>query len=1137
MGWQYPPSSMSWGMHLQESLVCPSHWLRLALVARLPDQIGQILRVFPQVEPLFFVPVVIMLDSLEPVGGLACTGMSSAQAGAPYIRPKLTNTQPEISIQQTSVAKLQSGCPQSTGDEELRVTAPAEYMFEGQTFDVKCSAKTSKKTSKLSMAIYSGLYFIALKSEDYGGETSICKFVIVLVAGWAIILFPIAIYLLWMNTRVLKPSKLVDMGGQQERNKLIRELMSKAHVEFDHASKVLFLNHWNLSNSLQYIEKMRSSDGHRNFGRTNDASSRDSPHHQAIDMGLGAAVNLTNKSAPLQPQGNPFTTKPPRQLLSNQSSNQMLSNWRNPDERVMVPQPAELAVRLPPHQQHQTPQPKMQPQPVERRFPANPPQSHPHLYKPTTLPATAAASQDTQAASYISRVQIQTEPRSDLNNTVQPSRPSMVAPTSMAEEIDKEEQEEDDVFDDKVPTRKLPPLSGIPRLKRGFSNIIENEGLVFEARHNVQNDILKESHDNMYVQTFVLPDLTAYSEDFRAFLGKELIETSTLVSLEQAGRLNWWAELRLCQRLLPMATSGDGNCLLHAASLAMWGIHDRQLILRKELHEALTKAAYKDALYRRWRYQQTLTNKQSGLVFSEAEWQEEWSNILRLASTRPRGAPDPMRSNNCCDSAVTEGCEDPVVYESLEEFHVFVLAHVLQRPIIVVADTILKDSRGEALAPIPFPGIYLPLEVHPWYRSPLLLTYDAAHFSALAPMEQDPSISPQLPAAIPLVDPELRLLPLHFYIDPGPSVNWAKDVSHEKSLEDKINLLQKFLDVDHLTLKLMDSNGDSDRASMGSQDSDDMGGILTKDKKKEEKKKDAKVSQQMQNVAKQFGSIGKSMSKKLKQLGKVGKTDKSRRPSIGNEITQSTRIPNYGTNANNNEVVLVAMLSEKRGKQQQEMVSNYLADAKERFESDRELKRKNDIELRSKVARHPAVNSSGPCKTSGCNLFGTSQNNFYCTACYTARHTDVTRGGGQVIYNTFPGRNRGQQNLDLPKPADEIFIYGKSKFYTSSNEDIKQPQSENQLSVSEKDAKCRPASDILRSRTRSPTPDYDNVPRVHSMQPAQTQRPGSVSLPCKTAGCEFYGTSSYSGLCSKCYQQQRQSETSRVIHGNINTKL
>ncbi len=35
-----------------------------------------------------------------------------------------------------------------------------------------------------------------------------------------------------------------------------------------------------------------------------------------------------------------------------------------------------------------------------------------------------------------------------------------------------------------------------------------------------------------------------------------------------AGRLNWWTKVvSNCQSLLPLATSGDGNCLLHAASL------------------------------------------------------------------------------------------------------------------------------------------------------------------------------------------------------------------------------------------------------------------------------------------------------------------------------------------------------------------------------------------------------------------------------------------------------------------------------------------------------------------------------------------------------------------------------------------
>ena len=58
--------------------------------------------------------------------------------------------------------------------------------------------------------------------------------------------------------------------------------------------------------------------------------------------------------------------------------------------------------------------------------------------------------------------------------------------------------------------------------------------------------------------TFVLPDLTIYSEDFHAFLHKELIETSTLVSLEQAGKSskygknlwNWWKKCMISHDIL-----------------------------------------------------------------------------------------------------------------------------------------------------------------------------------------------------------------------------------------------------------------------------------------------------------------------------------------------------------------------------------------------------------------------------------------------------------------------------------------------------------------------------------------------------------------------------------------------------------
>jgi hypothetical protein len=40
-------------------------------------------------------------------------------------------------------------------------------------------------------------------------------------------------------------------------------------------------------------------------------------------------------------------------------------------------------------------------------------------------------------------------------------------------------------------------------------------------------------------------------------------------------------------RLTPLKTEGDGNCLLHAASLCMFGIHDRNLQLRSALRKAM----------------------------------------------------------------------------------------------------------------------------------------------------------------------------------------------------------------------------------------------------------------------------------------------------------------------------------------------------------------------------------------------------------------------------------------------------------------------------------------------------------------------------------------------------------------------
>ncbi|KAM9798124.1 OTU domain-containing protein 7B [Neosynchiropus ocellatus] len=417
--------------------------------------------------------------------------------------------------------------------------------------------------------------------------------------------------------------------------------------------------------------------------------------------------------------------------------------------------------------------------------------------------------------------------------------------------------------------------------------------------------------------TFQLPDLTMYRDDFRGFIERDLIEQSMMVALEHAGRLNWWTKVvSNCQNLLPLATSGDGNCLLHAASLGMWGFHDRDLMLRKSLYALMDNGMEREALKRRWRWQQTQQNKESGLVYTEEEWQKEWNELLKLASSEPRIHYSTNSTNG------GESSDEPV-YESLEEFHVFVLAHVLKRPIVVVADTMLRDSGGEAFAPIPFGGIYLPLEVPAakCHSSPLVLAYDQAHFSALVSMEQKDSSKEQV--VIPLTDSEHKMLPLHFAVDPGKEWEWGKDdtdnvmlASVALSLEAKLQMLHSYMTVAWLALpceqaplaqpesptasagedaRTPPDSGESDKESVSSSSNGNGdttttstlngGGSLVKnnsssssssssgsagtgttgkDKSKKEKEKD-KDRKRADSVANKLGSFGKSLGSKLKK--------------------------------------------------------------------------------------------------------------------------------------------------------------------------------------------------------------------------------------------------------------------------------
>uniref|UniRef100_A0A096NT58 ubiquitinyl hydrolase 1 n=1 Tax=Papio anubis TaxID=9555 RepID=A0A096NT58_PAPAN len=399
------------------------------------------------------------------------------------------------------------------------------------------------------------------------------------------------------------------------------------------------------------------------------------------------------------------------------------------------------------------------------------------------------------------------------------------------------------------------------RLSRGISHA--SSAIVSLARSHVASECNNEQFPlEMPIYTFQLPDLSVYSEDFRSFIERDLIEQATMVALEQAGRLNWWSTVcTSCKRLLPLATTGDGNCLLHAASLGMWGFHDRDLVLRKALYTMMRTGAEREALKRRWRWQQTQQNK-------EEEWEREWTELLKLASSEPRT----HFSKNGGTGGGVDNSEDPV-YESLEEFHVFVLAHILRRPIVVVADTMLRDSGGEAFAPIPFGGIYLPLEVPPnrCHCSPLVLAYDQAHFSALVSMEQRDQQREQ--AVIPLTDSEHKLLPLHFAVDPGKDWEWGKDDNDNARLahpwtaplaQPESPTASAGEDVQSLADSL-----DSDRDSVCS-NSNSNNGKNGKDKEKEKQRKE-KDKTRADSVANKLGSFSKTLGIKLKKnMGGLG---------------------------------------------------------------------------------------------------------------------------------------------------------------------------------------------------------------------------------------------------------------------------
>ncbi|XP_073451759.1 ubiquitin thioesterase ZRANB1 [Aquarana catesbeiana] len=273
--------------------------------------------------------------------------------------------------------------------------------------------------------------------------------------------------------------------------------------------------------------------------------------------------------------------------------------------------------------------------------------------------------------------------------------------------------------------------------------------------------------------TFTLPaDIEDLPPPVQEKLFDEVLDRDVQKELEEESPIiNWSLELgtRLDSRLYALWNRTAGDCLLDSVLQATWGIYDKDSVLRKALHDSLHDCSH--WFYSRWKEWESWYSQSFGLHFSlrEEQWQEDWAFILSLAS-QP-GA-------------------------SLEQTHIFVLAHILRRPIIVYGVKYYKSFRGETLGYTRFQGVYLPLlwEQSFCWKSPIALGYTRGHFSALVAMENDGYDNRGAGANLntdddvtvtflPLVDSERKLLHIHFLS--------AQELGNEDQQE---KLLREWLD-------------------------------------------------------------------------------------------------------------------------------------------------------------------------------------------------------------------------------------------------------------------------------------------------------------------------------------------------------
>ena len=400
-------------------------------------------------------------------------------------------------------------------------------------------------------------------------------------------------------------------------------------------------------------------------------------------------------------------------------------------------------------------------------------------------------------------------------------------------------------------------------------------------------------------------------------------------------------------------------------------------------------------------------------MYSQDEWDREWDEVLHLSSCQERQN----------DSSQPH-------YQSLEEIHVFALAHVLHRPVIVISDKYLRDFDNVPIAPIYFGGVYLPLEHHPrkCSKTPLLLTYEASHFSALVSMEvhtkenvtagkkglfsrKTPKMS--LLDVIPLQTADSSLLPVRFSIDRENLRDLAsirKTYSSVKGLSElrdddfrkyQLRILRKYMDIIEFEVVFVREDpaiSGNPITPTGNDESLAGDGIIPSLERQE--------SEQSVGLRHKRASFFSALAAGFRFGNNKLKLPPDTR-ALGARLDITKRPPHY-----------------------EDLIAKYMESAQERFLEAQEKRQKDrEKSQRKHLAEENAAFRTVSCQTPGCEMYGTVQTDYLCSHCYanqqhcleeTQRYTHATDSKRRSVgCQDTPGLG-GHYDTNQSLPREEL---------------------------------------------------------------------------------------------------------------------